>query len=273
MSPGEFLYSCSQDSDVDADADADEEVKCGGGGGTDIAHVGISEELVWLVVRDIAMALQYMHLHSIAHLDLRPANIFVSRGALEGMEMMTGDPSPEVGETNPTLLELQQLLLTGRAVVRLGDLGQSCRLGELLLNEGESRYLPREVLNETRGLDLSRVDVFSLGASVYELLLGRELSTGGDTGAIEWHGLRDGVFNPVVESRYSTPLIQLLHQMMHPMPQSRPSAQGVYLQAAHHIMGALPVAATLTTTMEVAEMHRLRVENSRLRAQLNQPQR
>jgi len=236
-------------------------------------RVGIAEQLAWLLLRDMSAALHFMHCKGIAHLDVRPANVFVARapGAqlpAEAARLLTvkaeGDEEDAfLGLTNPTVPELQAHLLSGRAVLRLGDLGQCCRLGEPLLNEGESRYLPREVLNESQGLDLAKSDLFSLGASVYELLLGRQLGAGGDTGAIEWHELRDGRFNLVVERRYSQQLQDTMRSLMHPNPAARPSAAQVFVTAA----GMCSSGARGDAGAE-DELGQLRRENEQLKAML-----
>lgn len=43
---------------------------------------------------------------------------------------------------------------------------------------------------EEEFLDVTRCDVFSLGASVYELCLGRFLGADGEQGIAEWHSIR-----------------------------------------------------------------------------------
>eukprot|EP00601_Ochromonadales_sp_CCMP2298_P005185 CAMPEP_0173207800 /NCGR_PEP_ID=MMETSP1141-20130122/22138_1 /TAXON_ID=483371 /ORGANISM="non described non described, Strain CCMP2298" /LENGTH=99 /DNA_ID=CAMNT_0014134133 /DNA_START=22 /DNA_END=318 /DNA_ORIENTATION=+ len=39
---------------------------------------GICEDLAWLLLLDISHALGYMHQRHMAHLDLRPANVFLT---------------------------------------------------------------------------------------------------------------------------------------------------------------------------------------------------
>jgi hypothetical protein len=55
--------------------------------------------------------------------------------------------------------------------------------------EGDSRYMARELLDTVKCEDLPRCDVFSLGATMYEVcLVDRRLPSNGD----EWHSIRDG---------------------------------------------------------------------------------
>ncbi|KAK7303836.1 hypothetical protein RJT34_14753 [Clitoria ternatea] len=78
-----------------------------------------------------------MHLHEkgIAHLDVKSDNIYVKNG-----------------------------------VDKLGDFGCATLVdNSLLIEEGDARYMPQEILNENYD-HLDKVDIFSLGASIYELI-------------------------------------------------------------------------------------------------------
>lgn len=48
----------------------------------------------------------------------------------------------------------------------------------------------------TNTLDLTKADIFSLGASLLEMCLGRKLCSSGE----EWRSLRDGRFQVILES-------------------------------------------------------------------------
>lgn len=141
-----------------------------------------------------------------AHLDLRPANIFVTDNDGMHTDSLANCDASQCSSNNfgsqetyitiidePIIVDtasLTEALLTGRCNLKLGDLGHCCLFGDTKnMNEGESRYCARELINEDGNLDLAKADMFSLGASVYELLLGRPLGSGGD-GSSEWHNIR-----------------------------------------------------------------------------------
>ncbi len=87
--------------------------------------------------------------------------------------------------------KLIRMIINKDCRVKLGDFGLVCRAdqqGEI--EEGESRYCAREVINGNGPIDLQCADIFSLGASVYEIVLGRQLGAGGDHGSEEWHQIR-----------------------------------------------------------------------------------
>lgn len=101
----------------------------------------------------IAKALQFIHEKGIAHLDVKPDNIYVKDG-----------------------------------VYKLGDFGCATLLDKSLpIDEGDARYMPQEILNENYD-DLDKVDIFSLGASMYELIKGSPLQESGP----QFLSLRDG---------------------------------------------------------------------------------
>jgi len=61
---------------------------------------------------------------------------------------------------------------------------------------------------------LPKGDIFSLGASMYEIALGRELPANGP----EWNQIRDGGMDDSVFGIFLAPLAQLTRLMMHPEP-------------------------------------------------------
>jgi hypothetical protein len=149
----------------------------------------ISEDAAWFVLYHIAETLSYLHNNEVVHLDLRPANIFLTHA--DSMQATHFHSYPELNSLSTD--DISDGLLTGSYALRLGDFGHSCRVDEqgFIINEGETRYCARELIatNQTRQVDLKKADIFSLGATIYELCLGRRLGSDGD-GAAEWHNIR-----------------------------------------------------------------------------------
>jgi len=139
----------------------------------------------------IACALNYMHRHGIAHMDVKPSNLYIS--------------------------------LTG--LIKLGDFGLAMDIsGEVDVEDtvhGDKKYLAREVLARLPKSDFSKCDIFSLGASILELASERSLP---DTGHL-YHELRDG--HMPRPAGLSGELFSLVRQMMHPEPAQRPSAEEI----------------------------------------------
>jgi len=136
------------------------------------------------VLAQIAAGLAHMHKTNVAHLDVKPENMYTTQ--------------------------------TG--VYKLGDLGlASLASSGTAEDEGDKRYLSREML-QADSCDLYKADIFALGASIYELASEGPLPLEGDA----YHALRDGsapmppVLSPDAQA--------LLRAMLHPDPAVRPSA-------------------------------------------------
>ncbi|KAL8151392.1 hypothetical protein V2J09_021200 [Rumex salicifolius] len=138
------------------------------------------EEEVLRVMLQIAKALQYVHEKGMAHLDVKPDNIYVKNG-----------------------------------VYKLGDFGCATLLDRNLpIEEGDARYMPREILNEKYD-NLDKVDIYSLGVSIYELIQG--------SSCLQFINLREGKI-PLLPT-HSMQLQNLLRAMVDPDPTRRPSAK------------------------------------------------
>ncbi|CAL0302442.1 unnamed protein product [Lupinus luteus] len=132
----------------------------------------------------VANALQFIHEKGIAHLDVKPDNIYVKNG-----------------------------------VYKLGDFGCATLLDNSLpIEEGDARYMPQEILNENYD-HLDKVDIFSLGASIYELIRRLPLPDSG----CHFSNLKEGKL-PLLPG-HSLQLQNLLKAMMDPDPVKRPSAR------------------------------------------------
>ncbi|KAF8015071.1 hypothetical protein BT93_H0764 [Corymbia citriodora subsp. variegata] len=104
-------------------------------------------------LHQLAELLLFMHTRGIAHLDIKPDNIYFKNG-----------------------------------VYKLGDFGCATLLNKSLpIQEGDTRYMPHEILNENSD-HLDKVDIFALGASAYELVTGSTLTKSGP----QFLSLREG---------------------------------------------------------------------------------
>ncbi|KAL0457967.1 UNVERIFIED_CONTAM: Wee1-like protein kinase [Sesamum latifolium] len=120
----------------------------------------------------------------IAHLDIKPDNVYVKDG-----------------------------------VYKLGDFGCATRIDKSLpVEEGDARYMPQEILNENYE-NLDKVDIFSLGASIYELVRGSPLPESGP----HFLNLREGKL-PLLPG-HSLQFQNLIKVMMDADPVRRPSAK------------------------------------------------
>lgn len=91
--------------------------------------------------------------------------------------------------------------------------------------EGDSRYMARELLDTVKCEDLPRCDVFSLGATMYEVcLVDHRLPSDGD----EWHSIRDGTLQ--VMPGADPALRSTITDMLHTKPECRPDVTALLKQ-------------------------------------------
>lgn len=135
------------------------------------------------LLQQVGRALAFIHSKGIVHLDLKPDNIYTSNGRY-----------------------------------KLGDFGLATRTdGTMSVVEGDARYMPLEVLNSDHS-NLTKTDMFSLGASVYELARNLPLPGTGPT----FQAIREGKL--MILPGFSTAFQQLVKDLLHHDPELRPSA-------------------------------------------------
>ncbi|KAK7396865.1 hypothetical protein VNO78_18027 [Psophocarpus tetragonolobus] len=143
-----------------------------------------TEEQALDALFQVANALRFIHKKGIAHLDVKPDNIYVKNG-----------------------------------VYKLGDFGCATLLDSSLpVEEGDARYMPQEILNDNYD-HLDKVDIFSLGASIYELIRRLPLPESG----CQFFNIKEGKL-PLLPG-HSLQFQNLLKVMMDPDPVKRPSAK------------------------------------------------
>lgn len=147
-----------------------------------------TEYQVWQILHQISTGLEHIHRVEIAHLDIKPANIFINQ---EG-------------------------------VLKIGDFGLSLRIGALHDPdaEGDKYYMAPETLE---GHYDKPADIFSLGLLILELATDVELPSQGSS----WQNLRHGDFSELSFEDVSDALNQLIKDMTDPDPLKRPKIQEI----------------------------------------------
>ncbi|XP_061444419.1 membrane-associated tyrosine- and threonine-specific cdc2-inhibitory kinase [Rhineura floridana] len=136
---------------------------------------------------DLLQGLRHLHDHNLLHMDVKPANIFLSSSN----------------------------------ICKLGDFGLMLELHSGDLNdaqEGDPRYMAPELLH---GEYTKAADVFSLGITILEIACNMELPNGGEG----WQQLRQGYLPPEFTADLSAELRALLAAMLEPNHQLRPSVE------------------------------------------------
>lgn len=165
----------------------------------------------------VAKGLKHIHSLRLAHMDIKPANIFVSKIST----LLSSDE--ELDDMDRDDIDI---------VYKIGDLGHVIVVDEPYdVEDGDCRYMPKELLNENYSC-LQKADVFSFGMTLYEAAGGGPLPKNGD----EWQNLRNG--NIPLLQKYSSTFNQIIRSMLHPDPDKRPEVRSV-LQRTRVISDAL----------------------------------
>ncbi|KAM6951159.1 membrane-associated tyrosine- and threonine-specific cdc2-inhibitory kinase [Aplochiton taeniatus] len=151
------------------------------------------EPAAWDYLCDLLSALHHLHSRGFAHLDIKPANVFLTRSG----RLKLGDFG--------LLLELP---LHGPGVAEVKGREKED------IQEGDPRYMAPELLKGEYG---HAADVFSLGISILELACNMEVPKGGEG----WQQLRHGHLPSEFTNALSTELQTVLKMMLVPEPSER----------------------------------------------------
>jgi len=163
----------------------------------------LSQEPLSLVIRDVCSGLAVLHAKNLVHLDVKPENILVKH--------LVATSAPNCASVGPGASKIHKIADFGLATAAMGS-------GCDEINEGDSRYLARELLQGNFS-DLTKADVFSLGVTCYELATNpKELPCNGE----EWHRLRDGYIEDCFANHLSPSTLSLIRCMVHPVAAERP---------------------------------------------------
>lgn len=134
---------------------------------------------MWPISCDLLRGLKHLHDHNLLHLDIKPANVFISYSG----------------------------------VYKLGDFGLMVDLdsaeGSGEAQEGDPRYMAPELLD---GMFTKAADVFSLGMTLLEVACNMELPKGGEG----WQQLRQGHLPTDFTSELPPEFLKVLSGMLEP---------------------------------------------------------
>ena len=228
-----------------------------------------SEEELLRVLRHTALGLRCLHAKRLAHLDIKPDNIFIKTDdetpATPGLLEAHGSFSlPATGAGGAGAAAPAGAVPITRRLYKVGDLGHVTQHDATSYEEGDSRYMARELLDDAVA-DLTRADIFSLGAMAYEMASSSPLPKSGD----EWHWLRDD--NPLPLHRYSPALRSLIASMLRSDPAERPTAIGILQHKAVVEDHVHPVAAKSREQLR-KELNAERMQSHFLQQELDRAQ-
>ncbi|XP_029462633.1 membrane-associated tyrosine- and threonine-specific cdc2-inhibitory kinase isoform X2 [Rhinatrema bivittatum] len=149
----------------------------------------LPERQVWAFLCDLLHGLHHLHQRDLLHMDIKPANIFLS----------------------------------SHSTCKLGDFGLMLELGRGSLSdaqEGDPRYMAPELLD---GEYTKAADIFSLGMSILEIACNMDLPKGGES----WQQLRQGYLPPEFTAGLSPELLNVLTTMLEPDHRKRATVENL----------------------------------------------
>eukprot|EP00906_Rhabdomonas_costata_P037026 RCo052015 len=174
-----------------------------------------SEAAMLGLLKQMALAVHHLHTHGIAHMDIKPANIY----------LCSADPA--WGGCSPCPYPTESGCASS-VVYKLGDLGLARKMDAISpphlgynSDEGDNRYLDRCLLNGPETPEtLAAADIFALGACIIELSGTTPLPGSGP----QWQALRDGDLGAEVEHVLSPAVLQLVRRMTQSVAHERPDS-------------------------------------------------
>jgi len=175
------------------------------------------------ILKHTLKGLQYIHSKEMAHLDIKPENIFIS------IDQESSTPTEISSESDDECNMMERMQLDKETeskdfYYKIGDLGHVSSLyeGDLTPEEGDCRYMaPELLLMDVNRSQLHKADIFSLGLSLYEAASLKNLPKN-SFDDLEYEEIREGKL-PYLD-QYSRAFNSLLSIMVNPVHTLRPSS-------------------------------------------------
>lgn len=175
----------------------------------------IPEKIVWKWFIQLIYALKYVHNKRIIHRDIKPMNILLS-----SEKKPEENYNEQMNPNEPISIQKQF-----KCDIKIADFGvsrilETSSMAETLI--GSPLYLSPEAINgETYN---SKVDIWAIGCSMYELIQLSHPFEARNTGALI-KKILEGKYSPITNKQYSQELIELIDSCLIQDPSKRISCE------------------------------------------------
>jgi hypothetical protein len=187
----------------------------------------VPDAAVWQIAHDTLHGLKHLHAHGVIHLDIKPANLLISR--------------------------------SGK--IMIGDFGLAAPVGERCDENGDTRYMAPELLNFDERQ--TPCDIFSFGLSLFEVCVSGSVRAVLPVSGTFWSDLREGRIPSMDTATCTRPtrLGQLVLACLVPDPRRRATASELVemeeiirigletKDSGHPVLLSAPLRAPIATRM------------------------
>ena len=180
------------------------------------------------ILREVLLGLELVHQRGMVHLDIKPENIFVKNDLYKigdfglanawSRDGVKSAATPDIEEGDSRYMSRDLLDFTPKDLTKVSEQPMCSVFFARMIQQHAHNHL--QLHTNPCPAHTIQCDIFSLGATMYEVCFRRSLPTCGQ----EWQDLRNGKLPSAPLLGTMPCLASIVREMMHPDPEKRPGA-------------------------------------------------